>query len=178
MRDMVHPYRRRASCWCVTARRSGAAPDGTRRSPTSRSPRTAARRRGPLAARLAGVDFALVLSSPRRRARDTCAFAGLGDRAEVTDDLAEWDYGEYEGRTTAEIRADGPGWTIFTDGAPGGETAEQVAARADRVLARAVAAGGAGRGVLARALPARARRALGRAARQPVARCSGSTPRR
>ena len=63
-------------------------------------------------------------------------------RAEATDDLAEWDYGEYEGRTTAEIRAEVPDWTIFTHGAPGGETAEQVGARADRVLARAEAAGG------------------------------------
>jgi len=61
---------------------------------------------------------------------------------EVTEDLAEWDYGEYEGRTTAEIRAEVPDWTIFTHGAPGGETAEQVAARADRVLARAEGAGG------------------------------------
>jgi broad specificity phosphatase PhoE len=95
-----------------------------------------------LAARLAGIDFALVLTSPRHRARETCELAGLGDRAEVTDDLAEWDYGEYEGRTTAEIRDEVPGWTIFTHGAPGGETFEHVAARADRVLARAEAAGG------------------------------------
>jgi probable phosphoglycerate mutase len=97
---------------------------------------------GPLAARLDGFEFALVLCSPRRRARDTCALARLGDGAEVTDEVAEWDYGEYEGRTTAEIRATVPGWTIFADGAPGGETAEQVAARADRVIARALSAGG------------------------------------
>jgi probable phosphoglycerate mutase len=95
-----------------------------------------------LAARLAGTKFALVLTSPRQRARDTCALAGLGAQAEVTDDLAEWDYGDYEGRTTEEIRAEVPGWTIFGHGAPGGETAEQVSARADRVLARAAAAGG------------------------------------
>jgi broad specificity phosphatase PhoE len=97
---------------------------------------------GPLAPRLAGTDFSLVLTSPRRRARDTCELAGLGPRAEVTDDLAEWDYGSYEGRTTDEIRRDVPGWTIFTHGAPGGETAAEVAARADRVIERALAAGG------------------------------------
>ena len=95
-----------------------------------------------LIGRLAAWQFALVLVSPRRRARDTCTIAGLGRDAEVDDDLAEWDYGEYEGRTTDEIRALVPGWTIFTGEAPGGETAAQVAARADLVLTRAVAAGG------------------------------------
>jgi broad specificity phosphatase PhoE len=95
-----------------------------------------------LAARLEGVDFSLVLSSPMQRARATCEFAGLESRGEITDDLAEWDYGEYEGRTTKDIRTEVPGWTIFRDGAPGGESAEQVAARADRVLARATEAGG------------------------------------
>jgi probable phosphoglycerate mutase len=95
-----------------------------------------------LAARLHERTFALVLTSPRARAIDTCALAGLGEQAEVTDDLAEWDYGEYEGRTTAEIREDEPHWTIFTHGAPGGETAQQVAARADRMLGRVVMAGG------------------------------------
>ena len=83
-----------------------------------------------------------MLTSPRKRARDTCELAGLGARAEVTDDLAEWDYGDYEGRTTEQIRAEVPGWTIFSGGAPGGETAEQVAARADRVIARAQSCGG------------------------------------
>lgn len=96
----------------------------------------------PLADRLAGIDFALVLTSPRQRARETCELAGLGARAEVDDDLAEWNYGSYEGRTTEEIRETVPGWTIFTHGAPGGETADAVAARADRVIARAEAAGG------------------------------------
>jgi len=96
----------------------------------------------PLAARLAETHFSLVLTSPRRRARDTCELAGLGPQAEVTDDLAEWDYGRYEGRTSEDIRREVPGWTIFGDGAPGGETAEDVAARADRVIARAQAAGG------------------------------------
>ena len=95
-----------------------------------------------LAARLQGVDFSLVLSSPMQRARATCEFAGLEKRVEITDDLSEWNYGEYEGRTTKDIRTEVPGWTIFRDGAPGGETADEVAARADRVLARAVDAGG------------------------------------
>jgi broad specificity phosphatase PhoE len=95
-----------------------------------------------LATRLAGCDFTLVLTSPRRRARETAELAGFAGRGEVTEDLAEWDYGEYEGLTTAEIRAEEPDWTIFTHAAPGGETAEQVATRADRVLARAEATGG------------------------------------
>jgi probable phosphoglycerate mutase len=94
-----------------------------------------------LAPRLLGRQFSLVLTSPRQRAVDTCAFAGLGHLAEVTEDLAEWDYGEYEGRTTVEIRRAVPGWTIFTHGAPGGEAASRVGERADRVLARAAAAG-------------------------------------
>ena len=95
-----------------------------------------------LATRLLGHGFKLVLSSPRERALDTCAFAGLGDRVEICDDLAEWNYGDYEGRTTASIRAERPGWTIFTGGAPGGETIEDVAGRADQVIARAAEAGG------------------------------------
>ena len=95
-----------------------------------------------LAGRLSEIDFSLVLTSPRARARMTCEFAGLAARAEVTDDLAEWNYGEYEGRTTESIRDEVPGWTIFTGGAPGGETPDDVAARADRVLASAVDAGG------------------------------------
>jgi len=95
-----------------------------------------------LAPRLARWQFALVLTSPRQRARDTCALAGLADRAEVTDDLAEWNYGDYEGCTIAEIREKVPGWTIFGNGAPGGETAADVTARADRLIARASAADG------------------------------------
>jgi broad specificity phosphatase PhoE len=95
-----------------------------------------------LAARLAAYDVALVLSSARRRALDTCTLAGFGDRAEIDDDLAEWDYGDYEGRTTAAIRSEVPGWTIFGEGAPGGESAAEVAARADRVIARCGAVDG------------------------------------
>jgi broad specificity phosphatase PhoE len=95
-----------------------------------------------LRARLAGRDFELVLTSPRQRARETCELAGLLDHAVTDDDLAEWNYGEYEGRTSEDIRREVPGWTIFADGAPGGETPHDVAARADRVIATALAAGG------------------------------------
>jgi broad specificity phosphatase PhoE len=91
---------------------------------------------------LAGRAFALVLTSPRARARDTCELAGFGAAAVVDEDLVEWDYGEYEGRTTPEIREDVPGWSVWTHSTPGGETAAQVGARADRVIARALAAEG------------------------------------
>lgn len=80
--------------------------------------------------------FALVLSSPLRRARETCELAGFGERAEICDDLREWDYGDYEGLTTAEIRQRNPDWVLWRDGCPGGETPEQVSARAARALAR------------------------------------------
>jgi len=85
---------------------------------------------------LADVHPVLVLCSPRRRALDTATLAGLAVD-DVTDDLAEWSYGDYEGRTTAEIREDDPDWTIWTHGAPGGETAAEIRTRADRVLGRA-----------------------------------------
>jgi probable phosphoglycerate mutase len=80
--------------------------------------------------------FALVLTSPLLRARQTCERAGLGGVAEVDPDLTEWDYGEYEGLTTTEIRRQRPGWDLFTDGVPGGESPEDVGRRADRVIAR------------------------------------------
>jgi broad specificity phosphatase PhoE len=92
--------------------------------------------------RLAGFDFALVLASPMSRARDTAALAGFGDRASVDDDLLELDYGEYDGRTTAEIRQERPGWDVWRDDSPGGETPAHAGERADRVIERAVAAGG------------------------------------
>jgi broad specificity phosphatase PhoE len=84
---------------------------------------------------LRGWSFARVLSSPLARALDTCRLAGLGEAAETTDDLVEWDYGEYEGITTPEIRESRPGWYLWRDGCPGGEQAADVGARADRVLA-------------------------------------------
>jgi broad specificity phosphatase PhoE len=89
-----------------------------------------------LRSRLAGFEFALVLASPRARAGENAALAGLGERAEVDEDLAEFAYGEYEGRTTADIREERPGWSVWDDSAPGGETAAQVGARADRVIER------------------------------------------
>ena len=95
-----------------------------------------------LGRRLSSWTFARVLSSPLSRALETCRLAGLGERVEVTDDLREWDYGEYEGRRTADIRKDRPGWTVWTGGVPGGETVEDVGRRADRALDAARSAGG------------------------------------
>jgi probable phosphoglycerate mutase len=80
--------------------------------------------------------FARVLTSPLSRARDTCTLAGLGDRAESDPDLVEWDYGTYEGRKRSDILREAPSWSLWRDGCPGGETPEQIGARADRVLAR------------------------------------------
>jgi broad specificity phosphatase PhoE len=80
--------------------------------------------------------FALVLTSPLGRARETCRLAGLGQRAEIDPDLKEWDYGAYEGLTPQQIRARQPEWMIFRDGCPGGESPEQIGARVDRVIAR------------------------------------------
>ena len=89
-----------------------------------------------LAAPLHAVHFSSVLCSPRLRARRTCALAGLGAQATEDADLAEWDYGEFEGLLTAEIRRSHPSWNLFRDGCPGGESAIQATARADRLLAR------------------------------------------
>jgi broad specificity phosphatase PhoE len=86
---------------------------------------------------LAEVRPVLVLSSPLARALDTCRLAGFGDRVETTDDLLEWDYGDYEGRTTDDIRRERPGWTLWTDGVPSGESAADVGRRVDRVIAQA-----------------------------------------
>jgi broad specificity phosphatase PhoE len=99
-------------------------------------PLTEAGRRGAalLGEALAGRSFARVMSSPLSRALDTCRLAGLGDRVELSDDLVEWDYGEYEGITTAEIREGRPGWYLWRDGCPGGETAADVGRRVDRVI--------------------------------------------
>jgi broad specificity phosphatase PhoE len=86
--------------------------------------------------RLAGLVFTKVFTSPLQRARRTCALAGFGAVAEVDSDLVEWNYGEYEGRRTEEIRAERPGWQLFRDGCPGGESPAQVMARAENVLSR------------------------------------------
>ena len=89
-----------------------------------------------LGERLRGIAFEKVLTSPLLRARRTCELAGFGGAAETDRDLVEWDYGKYEGRLGSEIRAERPGWQIFRDGAPGGESPQQVAIRADRVIER------------------------------------------
>jgi broad specificity phosphatase PhoE len=95
-----------------------------------------------LAPVLAKEAFALVLVSPLQRARETCKLACLGGHAVIDPDLAEWDYGEYEGLTSRQIRERASGWLLFRDGCPGGETPEEVATRADRVIARARAVDG------------------------------------
>ena len=84
--------------------------------------------------------FQLVLTSPLRRARETCELAGLAERAEIDPDLMEWNYGDYEGLTSDQIHAHRPAWTVFNDGGPGGETPEQVGVRVDRVIAKVRAA--------------------------------------
>jgi len=85
---------------------------------------------------LAKQSFALVLTSPLQRARETCNLSGLADQAEVDTNLIEWNYGEYEGITSKQIHETVPGWLVFNDGAPGGETPEQVGERADCVIKR------------------------------------------
>ena len=94
-----------------------------------------------MSVRLKGMSFAQVLTSPLQRARRTAELAGFGDCAQPDSDLMEWDYGAYEGRRTAEIRAERPGWRLFKDGCPGGETLQAVSLRADRVIARIRALG-------------------------------------
>jgi broad specificity phosphatase PhoE len=91
---------------------------------------------------MASTKFAAVFESPLSRARETCAIAGFGDVAVVDDGLMEWDYGVYEGKTSKEIQAEIPGWSVWKDPIVGGETVEHVGERADGVIARALAVGG------------------------------------
>ncbi|HVR17934.1 MAG TPA: histidine phosphatase family protein [Candidatus Limnocylindrales bacterium] len=107
--------------------------------PLTENGRIAARLLKPI---LANVTFTLVLTSPLQRARETCELAGLGQFANVEPDLIEWNYGEYEGLTTEQIRSTRPGWSVFRDGCPGGESPEQVGARADRVITKVRTAAG------------------------------------
>jgi broad specificity phosphatase PhoE len=93
-------------------------------------------------AKLEGRGFALVLTSPMQRARRTCEIAGYGDVAQIEPNLLEWNYGDYEGRTTAEIRRERPGWSLFRDGVRDGESIGQVADRAREVIERALGTGG------------------------------------
>jgi broad specificity phosphatase PhoE len=89
-----------------------------------------------LGERLRGLTFTKVFTSPLQRAARTCELAGFGRAAEIDPDLVEWDYGQYEGRRTVEIHAERPDWQLFRDGCPGGESPDQIGARADRVIAR------------------------------------------
>jgi probable phosphoglycerate mutase len=89
-----------------------------------------------LAPRLAGLGFVKVFTSPLQRAARTCELAGFGAAAQPDPDLLEWDYGDYEGRRTADIHKERPDWILFRDGCPNGESPDQIAARADRVIAR------------------------------------------
>ena len=131
----VWVLRHGATEWATTGRHTGRTD-----LPLDAEGRDQARELGRL---LDGRRFARVLVSPLARARTTCELAGYGEAAETCDDLVEWDYGDYEGLTTAQIRQQAPGWTIWTGGCPGGETIEAVAARADRVIARVLAEPGA-----------------------------------
>jgi broad specificity phosphatase PhoE len=130
----VHVVRHGETAWSLTGQHTSSTD-----LPLTENGRVAARRLRPV---LAKAPFALVLTSPLRRARETCELAGFGDRATVEPDLHEWRYGEYEGLTLKEIRARRPGWLIFRDGCPGGEAPDEVGARADCVIARVRAAPG------------------------------------
>ena len=126
---IVYLARHGETAWSLTGQHTGL----TDLPLTERGERNAQR----LGERLKGLTFGKVFTSPLRRASRTCELAGFGAVAEVDRDLVEWDYGQYEGRTGAEIRKERPDWQLFRDGCPGGESPKQVAARADRVVARA-----------------------------------------
>jgi probable phosphoglycerate mutase len=115
------------TAWTVTGQHTGR----TDLPLTERGQRNAQR----LGERLAGSHFSKVLVSPLLRTRQTCELAGFASIAEVDPDLVEWNYGDFEGRTTAEIRKQEPDWQLFLDGCPGGESVAAVSARADRVVA-------------------------------------------
>jgi len=125
---LVYLARHGETAWTVSGQHTGL----TDIPLTERGERNARR----LGERLRGLTFARVFTSPLQRARKTCELAGFGDRAEVDADLVEWNYGRYEGLTTADILKANPNWQLFRDGCPGGESVAQIGARADRVLAR------------------------------------------
>jgi broad specificity phosphatase PhoE len=130
----VYLARHGETAWTVTGQHTGR----TDIPLTERGERNARR----LGERLQGMSFAQVLTSPLQRASRTCALAGFGAVARADPDLVEWDYGDYEGRTSVQIQAERPGWNLFRDGCPGGETIGDVAARADRIVARVRAVDG------------------------------------
>src|SRR5258706_9096206 len=124
----VYLARHGETAWSLTAQHTGR----TDLVLTARGEQNARR----LGERLSGLTFATVLTSPLQRASRTCELAGFRVPAQVDENLLEWDYGQYEGLTSAQIHGTNPKWNLFRDGCPGGETPEQVAARADRVIER------------------------------------------
>ena len=131
---IVYLARHGETAWTISGQHTGL----TDLPLTERGEQTARR----LAERLKGLSVSLVLTSPLQRAARTCELAGFKSLAEVDKDLVEWDYGQYEGRRTAEIRRERPDWELFRDGCPGGESPQQVSVRADRIVRRARAASG------------------------------------
>lgn len=130
----VFAIRHGETAWSLSGRHTG-----TTDIPLTDNGRRLAERLCPVLAKEA---FARVFVSPMQRARETCELAGLGNAAVIDPDLVEWNYGEYEGLTPEQIHEKAPGWLIFRDGCPGGETPEQVGARVDRVIARIRAVAG------------------------------------
>jgi broad specificity phosphatase PhoE len=124
----IYLFRHGETEWSLNGRHTGVTDI-----PLTDKGRTVARLLRPL---LSKETFALVITSPLQRARETCELAGLGQFVHVDPELIEWNYGEYEGLTTKQIRSTRPDWSLFRDGCPGGESPEQVGARADRVIAR------------------------------------------
>jgi broad specificity phosphatase PhoE len=124
----IYVARHGETAWSITGQHTGL----TDLPLTERGEHNASR----LKDRLKDLDFKQVYVSPLQRARRTCELAGFGAVAEIDPDLVEWDYGQYEGRRSAEIRAERPDWELFRDGCPGGESPAQVAVRADRVVSR------------------------------------------
>ncbi len=151
MSDCVWLLRHGATEWTQDGRHTG-----REDVPLSDAGREQARQAGSFLARRS---FERVLVSPQTRARETCSLAGFGERSEARDELVEWDYGEYEGLTDDQTEQRDPGWDLFRDGCPGGESPDQVAARVDRLLADVVGFEGTcllvAHGKLLRALAAR-----------------------
>jgi probable phosphoglycerate mutase len=127
-RPEIYLARHGETAWTISGQHTGL----TDLPLTARGERNARR----LGERLQGMNFDAVFTSPLARASQTCALAGFGSVATVEDRLVEWNYGDHEGKTSAEIRAQHPGWDLFLDGCPGGESVDDVSARADRVIAR------------------------------------------